>query len=220
MIPVPAAARTTTQLTVPERRELARQEAIVERYLPECVATLDALQVIHDQRLYREYGSWEDYCRQRWKRSGRHALRLIGLAEVSRNIENSDPMGPIPTSERQARPMVALSPEQQADVWQMATGNGARPDPTGEEIAEIVRQAVAGLTRDERAGIIIAAAEKQARKDAPAHARAPRGRVGEQFRQIERLGERIRKLALGLPGATAVTERLLEAFLEHVRGLE
>lgn len=68
---------------------------------------------IRDGRLYRKsYGTFEDYCRERWGWSKRHCDRLIGAAEISRDL------GPIgPTTESQARPLTKLPPEQRSEAW-------------------------------------------------------------------------------------------------------
>jgi hypothetical protein len=47
----------------------------------------------------------------------RYANRIIDASNV---IENLGPMGPVPESERQARPLAKLPPEQQADAWTAA----------------------------------------------------------------------------------------------------
>lgn len=74
----------------------------------------NALLAIRDKRLYREqYGTFEEYCRGRWGLGRAHAYRLIEGASV---IANLSPMGDIlPTSERQARALTRLEPEQQRE---------------------------------------------------------------------------------------------------------
>ncbi len=46
----------------------------------------------------------------------RHANRLIEAAEVVRNL---GPIGPIPQTESQARPLAQLEPEVQREVWRV-----------------------------------------------------------------------------------------------------
>ena len=68
-----------------------------------------------DKRFYREtHNTFEDYCRDRWDFSGRHAERLM---LSSSTIENLRPMGRIPSNERQARPLTQLeSPEKKKEA--------------------------------------------------------------------------------------------------------
>ncbi len=64
------------------------------------------------------HGTFEDYCRERWGMERRHAYRLIDAAGV---VSNLCPTGHIlPTTERQARELTALEPEQQREVWTRA----------------------------------------------------------------------------------------------------
>jgi len=49
--------------------------------------------------------------------SNRHANRLIESSEV---VANLGPMGPVPQSERQARPLAKLPAEEQAPAWKEA----------------------------------------------------------------------------------------------------
>lgn len=66
------------------------------------------------RRLYRQqFDTFEAYCRERWGMVRRNADRLIQAAEVAENLR---PIGLIPESESQARPLTRLEPEvQQAD---------------------------------------------------------------------------------------------------------
>jgi hypothetical protein len=55
----------------------------------------------------------EDYCRERWQFQKAYAHRLIASAKV---IENVSPVGDKPTTERQARPLTKLTPDQQKEA--------------------------------------------------------------------------------------------------------
>jgi len=75
-----------------------------------------AFRTIKESKLYREFGTFEDYCNEKWGMSHRHANRQI-LA--SHAYENLGPMGPIlPTNERQVRPLTRLKePDLQVYAW-------------------------------------------------------------------------------------------------------
>ena len=59
-------------------------------------------------------GTLEDYCRERWGMSRVHAHRQIEAAKVASNLL---PTGNIPTTERQARPLVGLPVSVQGEAW-------------------------------------------------------------------------------------------------------
>ena len=100
---------------------------------------------IKASRLYEpEFRTWEDYCRQSWGLSRRHADRLEVVARV---VEAFGPIGPVPqpTHESQVRPLANLAPELMRRVWQEAV-QLAHGMPTAAQ----VREAKACLSRDAR----------------------------------------------------------------------
>jgi hypothetical protein len=67
--------------------------------------------------MQESHSTFDGYCKERWGMSKTHANRLIDSVVVR---ENLTPMGVVPTSERQGRPLTSLEPEQQKEVWQKA----------------------------------------------------------------------------------------------------
>lgn len=106
----------TQVLSIDERNELERCEVVIKQGLETFIEVGQALLTIREKRLYRlEFGTFEDYCRDRWGMDKRHANRLI---QASETISNLGPMGPVlPQSERQTRPLTSLEPEIQKEVW-------------------------------------------------------------------------------------------------------
>jgi hypothetical protein len=108
-------------LTVQERERRDELEVVIRSGLKTFYEVGNALAEIREKRLYREtHSSFESYCQEVWEISRRHANRLIGSAGVIENLTKG-PMGPtekLPTSERVARPLTKLPPEQQREVWQ------------------------------------------------------------------------------------------------------
>ena len=97
-----------------ERAAFNAAEATIERGLASFIEVGEALALVRDSRLYREtHATFEDYCQKRWGLSRRHVNRTIAAAEI---VTAVGPMGPIPTSERQARELVGLPPETAAAV--------------------------------------------------------------------------------------------------------
>jgi hypothetical protein len=75
----------------------------------------NALLEIRDSRLYRQqFPTFEAYCRERWGMGRNYPNRLIQAAEVVKNLV---PIGTIPQTETQARPLTRLEPEVQQVVW-------------------------------------------------------------------------------------------------------
>ena len=102
------------------------------------VAVGQALLTIRDQRLYRQdYATFEDYCRERWGLTHRHANRLIQAAEV---VENVGPIGPIPLTESQARPLTRLAPSEQRAAWREAVTTAPPGKLTAAHVQAVVRQ--------------------------------------------------------------------------------
>lgn len=125
------------QLTTTERQILREHEVVIERGFKVFVEVGNALMEIREHRLYRaDYDTFEEYCRDRWGMSRRHANRLVEAAEVANNL---GPMGPIPQTERQARPLAPLPPEQQREAWQQAVESA----PNGKVTAAHVEKTVA-----------------------------------------------------------------------------
>lgn len=103
-----------------------------------------ALMAIRDARLYRdEYGTFEDYCRQRWGFVASRARQLIAAAEVVSNLESVTTV--TPSTESQARPLAALEPEAQREAWAEAVATAPKnedgePVITARHVTETVER--------------------------------------------------------------------------------
>jgi hypothetical protein len=99
-----------------KRDRLGDLEEVIERGLTTFVEVGNAIREIRDSKLYREsHGTFEDYCRERWGWSKRHANRQV---EAANTAEILGPIGPIPT-EAVARELAPLKgdPETMNRVW-------------------------------------------------------------------------------------------------------
>ena len=102
-------------LLIEEQQELAHCEAVIERGFETFFEIGRAMAIIRDKRLYRaEFSTFEEYCRDRWGMSRIHAHRFIESAQV---VANLLPIGNIPATESQARPLTSLEPDQQREAW-------------------------------------------------------------------------------------------------------
>jgi len=102
-------------LSTVEVKDLRSLEQVIERGQKTFLEVGKALLAIKAQKLYRQdYKTFAEYCTDRWGFQKNHANRLIGAAKV---IENLTPTGVVPETERQARPLASLPPDQQANAW-------------------------------------------------------------------------------------------------------
>ncbi|MCB0205745.1 MAG: hypothetical protein KDH89_13065 [Anaerolineae bacterium] len=132
-------------LTVPELNRRTELETTIERGLQTFVDVGLALMEIRDTRLYRaDYGTFEDYCRERWGWTRQRANQLIASADVVSNLEMTTIVVK-PSTESQARPLAPLSPDLQRDVWREAVDTA----PNGKVTAAHVQGVVDRMTQPE-----------------------------------------------------------------------
>lgn len=152
-------------LTLPEAQALTNCEAVIERGLAVFQEVGLALMNIRDQRLYRaDYGTFEEYCDQRWGMQRRHAYRLMDAATVVQNVSNwtqnaNSDLGTnvptLPANEAQARPLTLLPREQQGDAWREALETAPNGKVTAQHVNRIVnarRARVGSFDPDEEYG--------------------------------------------------------------------
>ncbi|MBA3688445.1 MAG: hypothetical protein H0W81_06425 [Chloroflexi bacterium] len=128
-------------LAVSEATRLASLEATIEQGLQTFVEVGQALAEIRDSGLYKTYGTFEDYCRERWDMSRGYAKRLVMAAETVALM--TVPIGtvPPPASESIARELAPLrdQPEKLKAAWSEAVEiNGDKP--TAAAVREVVAQ--------------------------------------------------------------------------------
>jgi hypothetical protein len=123
-----------------EKTELAQLEAVIERGLQTFEEVGAALLAIRDQRLYRaEYGTFEEYCRERWNIHRSRAYQLMDAAQIAENLSTSVDK---PLTEREIRPLRVLNQEQQREAWQRAVETA----PDGKITAGHVQRVVDEMT--------------------------------------------------------------------------
>lgn len=126
-------------LTRSEAHRLAELEQAVEAGLAVFVQVGNALLEIRDSRLYRQsFPTFEAYCRERWGMVQRHANRMIQAAEV---VGRLGPIGLIPQTESQARPLTQLEPEVQREVWQTVINTTPAEQITAKVVEEQAKAA-------------------------------------------------------------------------------
>jgi hypothetical protein len=72
---------------------------------------------IRDNKLYREgYGTFEEYCKEKWDIKRQRAYELISAAEVKENLSEIYDKSEI--RESHTKPLKALEPQEQREVYQ------------------------------------------------------------------------------------------------------
>lgn len=126
---------------------LAECERIIARGFQCFVDAGIAMRRIRNERLYRKhYSTFEEYCLERWDFGRNYVNRLIQAAGV---VENLVPIGTIPETESQARPLTQLEPEQQCEAWSAAVERSETGHPTAREVEAVVREMKPKPTRAE-----------------------------------------------------------------------
>lgn len=138
------------ELTEQEQRDRLFLERKVERAFFEAGK---ALAELRDRRLYRStHRTFEKYCRDRFGHGRQQSNYLIAAASVYENLttngcqnaENEDltTIGCqiLPTSERQVRPLVALTVEEQLTCWQSAVKEAGGKVPSGRIVKDVVQR--------------------------------------------------------------------------------
>ena len=105
-------------MSIRESQRLAELEKTIARGKKTFVEVGLALAEIRDLRLYkREYGGFEEYCREKWGWTRQHAYRLIEAAPIGKcNLQV--------TSLNQARELAKVEPSQRAGVVQAIVDEG------------------------------------------------------------------------------------------------
>lgn len=99
-----------------ERATLERCESQISAGFDQIGA---ALQEIREKRLYREYGTWQQYCDDRWKKTARRVDQLIAGSALAATLTAAGL--PAPSNEFQVRTLAGLESERAVRTWETAT---------------------------------------------------------------------------------------------------
>jgi hypothetical protein len=84
-----------------------------------------ALMEIRDKKFYKDvlgFDTFEKYCKARWDFNSSRARQIISATETLDNIKSVTPRN-APSCEFHARPLMALSSDQQREAWAKAVEN-------------------------------------------------------------------------------------------------
>ncbi len=126
-----------TSLTSIEQSELSRLESIIEKGQQTFVEVGSALMEIRDSGLYKMFGTFEHYCKEKWGYSRPRAYQLIESAKV-KEILSTVVDTPIP--ERQSRPLSGLSPFQKKKAWDRAVETAPEGKVTAKHVENTVNE--------------------------------------------------------------------------------
>jgi hypothetical protein len=165
---------------------LEHYEQIIAQGIKTFVQVGQALLAIRDQRLYRQsHDTFEDYLRQRWDLGQSRAYQLMDAAGVVTNLKSSTTVE-LPANESQTRPLAALPPEQQREVWQQAVETAPPTGITAKHVQATVK----------RLRTATDASRRQQERPTPDRARQAaewRDRFRHQFREVEHLIDRFKQ---------------------------
>jgi len=144
---VAEAGHETSVTSGKERRDFKRLDKIVRFAVSAFKECGEALQEIHDRKLWRSggYETWESYVNGVIGISKPQAHRLMTASKIAATLSESLPNGNdaqrlLPTSEGQVRPLARLKDaDTQTRAWQTAVGR-SEGQPTGRLIAEVVAE--------------------------------------------------------------------------------
>lgn len=153
-----ASGKDATPMSDEEFARMVKLEAIIERGVEAYKAVGDALLEIRDRQLYRAtHGTFDAYCKERWKFSRFRGYQLIQAsvvaAQVSGGLLTSGQQIPAPANEKQARALAAGPEELRAPVWHAAVDLSGGQPPTS-RIREIMEKARAGVPAEKLAAAV------------------------------------------------------------------
>lgn len=104
---------------------LTQLEFAIQKGIDGFKAAGEALSEIRDSGLYREYGTFEQYCEVKWGFSRSRAYQFIEAEKtVNKLLTAGIDSTELPENEAQARALAAVPPEKQAEVWTQARVGG------------------------------------------------------------------------------------------------
>lgn len=128
------------ELSLQETEERKALESKIEVGLKTYIEVGRALLIIRDKKLYRDqWGTFEEYCRERWEFRRTYAFYMIEAAQVvdSLSVHNCEHL---PATESQARPLSTLPVELQSVAWKEAVSTAPDGKVTASHVAKVVEK--------------------------------------------------------------------------------
>jgi len=125
-------------LSEQERQQLSDDEQQIEDGKK---SIFDGLGDIREKKLYREYGTFEDYVEKRWGFTARRANQLLAAGQAADTLRQALPVGTdVPNSEYPLRPIAGLGADEMVATYALALeiSNGA--SPTHDDVVRAKRE--------------------------------------------------------------------------------
>lgn len=217
--------------------ELDSCEADIESGLRGLFKADIALCQVRDRKLFlaRGYCSFEQYCRDRWGFSAGRARQICIGAEIAQNVVKylqsvtSGNALPVPESERQVRPLMALPVAEQGPVWVLAaqTAPNGRITSSHIEATARARKLALGLPvaqaarRADRAAISLPGAPAARPAPAAPHVNGSPQTKDARLREVaERAAAGVRDLLQEIGTADSAVAGKVQGALETLQDLQ
>jgi len=126
-----------------DRDHLRIYEEVIHNGIATFLEVATALACIQAGNLYRHYGTFEEYCRERWEFGPSYSKRLLDAATVC-SILPSGKNVVRPYNERQVRALALLeNPDAVREAWQQSIKLAAGKPVTGKIVAGTVKKLIA-----------------------------------------------------------------------------
>jgi hypothetical protein len=192
-----------TPLSPEERTLLQETEKVIEIGLDQFLAVGQALSKIKASKLYREIGTFEEYCQARWNLGSSYAYRLIESADcVAVLKEKADTSGYtlFPANESQVRELVRLKkPSRQVTAWKRAVKAAKGNAVTAEVVAKVVNGMLGKTGTKESA--------KSTKKGAERQLKSIGSLVSKELAKAKDLKPNLRKLLQKILELTGMQEK-------------
>jgi len=126
------------KLSVNEVQDLERCEELIRQHIASYFEGAKALKRIHDQLLYREFGTFEAYAMERWGFGRVYAYRLVRAAGIVEDILRPLGLDPLPQNESQVRPLTILPAEIIPKAWREVIRRAKKTRLTANVVTEVV----------------------------------------------------------------------------------
>jgi len=140
-----------------DKDDMERLETVIRTNIGAFYDVGRALMEIRDRELYKiknggEYQTFEDYCKEVWDMSKRHAYRLMDSSDVFDNLK-SDQLVTFAT-ESQTRPLARLEPDQQREAWKKAVETAPEGKVTAAHVSKVVNELTGNIAEKKEKAII------------------------------------------------------------------
>jgi len=125
-----------------ESKHLVEYETVIKDHLQGFYPFGRALRSINNEKLYKDHGTFEKYCPEKWDLDDGYAYRLIESADV---MDKVSPIGGVlPVNEAQVRPLTQLKANQWVAAWKMVIEDANGNRVTAKMVQAVVDEKLGG----------------------------------------------------------------------------